>query len=211
MQTIDMQTWPRRQHFEKFNAFDYPQFNLCANVDITAWTAWIKPLKIPLTMSFVYLIARAANEIPEFRTRIHGQEVVVHELVHPSTTVLADNDTFSFCTIPFAEPFSAFAVQAAERVAAAKKQPALDDGGRDDLLFLSSIPWVSFTGLVHPIHMHPVDSVPRISWGKFFADGENWKMPLSVQVHHALMDGLHVGRYYKLVQDYLNAPEELLS
>jgi chloramphenicol O-acetyltransferase type A len=33
-------------------------------------------------------------------------------------------------------------------------------------------------------------------------------MPLSVQVHHALMDGIHVGRYYEKFQAYLDHPGE---
>jgi chloramphenicol O-acetyltransferase type A len=59
---------------------------------------------------------------------------------------------------------------------------------------------------MHPLDMYPVDSVPRFAWGKFYEDGQLLKMPLSVQGHHALMDGLHVGRFYAEVQDYLDHP-----
>jgi chloramphenicol O-acetyltransferase type A len=37
------------------------------------------------------------------------------------------------------------------------------------------------------------------------------KMPLSVQAHHALMDGLHMGRFYAKVQDYLHQPGFVLG
>jgi chloramphenicol O-acetyltransferase type A len=76
---------------------------------------------------------------------------------------------------------------------------------------MTSIPWVSFTGFVHPIHMHPVDSVPRFSWGKYFTDDDRIKMPLSVQGHHALMDGFHVGRYFQQVQKYLDTLESWIE
>jgi chloramphenicol O-acetyltransferase type A len=36
-------------------------------------------------------------------------------------------------------------------------------------------------------------------------------MPLSAQGHHALMDGFHLGRFYALVQEYLDAPEVYLG
>jgi chloramphenicol O-acetyltransferase type A len=36
-------------------------------------------------------------------------------------------------------------------------------------------------------------------------------MPLSVQGHHALMDGLHVGRYYEIAQTYLQNPGSFLD
>ena len=31
-------------------------------------------------------------------------------------------------------------------------------------------------------------------------------LPISVEVHHALMDGLHVGRYLSRMEDMLNEP-----
>jgi len=37
------------------------------------------------------------------------------------------------------------------------------------------------------------------------------KMPLSVQGHHAIMDGIHMGRYYETLQDYLYHPEVVLG
>jgi len=32
-------------------------------------------------------------------------------------------------------------------------------------------------------------------FGRIFDDGVQKKMPFSVEVHHALMDGIHVGKY----------------
>ncbi len=36
-------------------------------------------------------------------------------------------------------------------------------------------------------------------------------MPLAVQVHHALMDGVHVGKFYARIQEYLSEPGFLLD
>jgi chloramphenicol O-acetyltransferase type A len=41
----------------------------------------------------------------------------------------------------------------------------------------------------------PHDSIPKIAFGRIDAQGDHLWMPLSVEVHHALMDGLHVGRF----------------
>lgn len=212
MRHIDLSTWPRRKHFEVYNAFDYPHFNLCANVDITALYPFVKQRSLSLNITLIYLFARVANAIPEFRQRIREGQVVEHGVVHPSSTILTEGDLFSFCTIPFVADYAAFAAQAAVIIEQMKQQPRLEDEpGQDDLLFMSSLPWVSFTALQHPIHMHPVDSVPRIAWGKFFTAGDAMKMPLSVQVHHALLDGVHLGRYYTRVQEYLDQPKRLIE
>jgi len=212
MRHINLETWPRREHFRVFNAWDYPHFSLCANVDLTAFYPVVKQRGISFTVATVYVLARAANAIPEFRYRIRAGEVVEHEIVHPATTILKNNDLFTFCTIDYTEDFSLFAARAAEQIAYVKEHPTLEDEpGQDDLLFMTSIPWVSFTSVMHPFQLHPVDSVPRFAWGKFFEDGEFLKMPLGVQAHHALMDGIHVGRFYEKVQDYLCHPGFVLG
>lgn len=212
MRTIDLATWPRRAHFEMFNAMDFPHFNLCAPVDVTAFHPFVRTHGLSFTVATAYLLARAANEIPEFRYRIRGGDVVAHEVVHPSTTILAEEDLFSFCTIRYAAAFPTFLERATAQVARVRAQPTLEDEpGQDDLLYMTSIPWVSFTSFMHPLHMRPVDSVPRFAWGKIYEDGDALKMPLSVQAHHALMDGVHMGRYFACVQAYLDDPATALT
>jgi chloramphenicol O-acetyltransferase type A len=106
----------------------------------------------------------------------------------------------------YTDDFSVFTTRATEQIEYVLRHPHIkDEPGEDNLLYMTAIPWVSFTGFMHPIDF-PVDSIPRFAWGKFFQDGQNLKMPLSVQGHHALMDGLHMGRYYEKVQDYLRQP-----
>ena len=212
MRQINLETWPRREHFRLFSAYDYPHGSLCANVDLTRFYPVVKQRGLSFTVATVYVLARAANEIPEFRQRIRAGQVVEHEIVHLATTILAGEDLFSFCAIDYSEDFSLFAAGAAERIAYVQEHPTVEsDPGQDDLFYMTAIPWVSFTGLMHPLDLHPVDSVPRIAWGKFFEEGEFLKMPLSVQAHHALVDGVHMGRFYEKVQDYLHHPGFVLG
>ena len=212
MRQIDLETWPRRELFRLFSTWDYPHFNMCANVDLTAFHPFLKEHSISFTVAIIYTITRAANAIPEFRYRLQAGRVVEHEIVHPSTTILTNDDLFGFCQLPYTEDFSAFAARAAKKIAFARKHLTVkDNAGQDNLLYMTAIPWVSFTSFMHPIDLSPVDSVPRFAWGKFFEEGKSMKMPLSVQAHHALMDGIHMGRFYAIVQDYLHHPGTILN
>ena len=212
MRKIDIETWPRREHFKFFGSLNHPHAGLSANVDVTAFYPAVKQRSISFTVATTYMIARAANAIPEFRHRIRGEEVVEHDIVHPAITFLTTEDLFSFAWFEYIEDFSLFAARAAERIAHVREHGTLEEEpGRDDALFMTPIPWVSFTGVMHPMQFHPEDSVPRIAWGKFFKDGDLLKMPLAVQGHHALMDGIHIGRFYYKVQDYLDHPDSVLG
>lgn len=212
MRYIDMETWPRRAHFRHFIGLAYPHIGLCAPVDLTAFYPAVKQRGVSFSVAMAYVLARAANAIPEFRCRIRKETVVEHAVVHPSTTVLTGQDLFSFCNIEYTADFSLFTAFAEERIAYVKEHPTLEDeSGQDDLLYMTTIPWVSFTSFVHPIDLNPADSIPRFAWGKRFEESGRLRMPLNVQVHHALMDGIHIGRFYEAVQECLQQPGLILD
>lgn len=210
MKYIDLDNWPRKDHYSFFSKFDYPQFNICGNLDITNFYKFIKEREMPFFISTVYASSKAANLIPELKLRIRDGRVVEHEVVSPSFTVMTESDLFSFCTVEHSEPYEKFNLDAEREINNRKVNGTIEnEPGRDDLLYVTSIPWFSFTSVTHPIHMNPVDSIPRISWGKYFEENGKIKLPFSVQVHHALVDGLHVGQYFNLLQEFLDNPSTL--
>ena len=168
-------------------------------MDITELLQQIKAHQLAFTPTIVYLCARVANELPVFRQRIREDHIVEHDLVHPSFTVNTEQaDVFSFCEVDFEYDYKGFVDRAKDMIARMADEPSLEDEDeRDDYLFFSSIPWISFTSMQHAMQYHPHDSVPRIVWGKYYQDQDRVKMPLSVQVHHALVDGRDVGAYFQ--------------
>jgi len=211
MRVIDMESWSRREHFNLFKSYGYPHFGMCANVDLSAFYPAVKQRGSSFTVAVAYLISRASNAVPEFRYRIRGEDVVEYDIVHPGFTYLVGDDLFTFCIVDYDEEFSTFEVNAANRIAFIKENPTLENEPRDDVLYTTSIPWVSFTSFLHPMHLQPEDSIPRFVWGKFFKEGDNLKMPLGVQGHHAVIDGLHVGRFYEEIENLLQQPELIMG
>ncbi len=202
----------RKKHFDFFNGMNHPHFAISANVEITALLRYIKQEKLPTTPALVYVIARAANEIPEFRWRIRNHKVIEHSSVRPSFTVPTKaSEVFSFCTVDYVTDATTFIQNAQTQIDKMQTEPSFEDEEhQDDYLFLSAIPWVSFTGVQHAMHYHPSDSVPRISWGKFFEQNGKTFMPLGVQVHHAVVNGRQVGDYYQSVEKIAANPYDFL-
>jgi chloramphenicol O-acetyltransferase type A len=211
MKKISFTNPHRKKHFDFFRKMDQPHFNITAPLVVGPWKGWVKDKGLPFTTTMVYTMAKVANQIPEFRYRIRGEEVVEHEAVHPSFTVRTNaSDVFSFCYVPFAGHLPAFLEEAGRQIAHMKDQPRFeDDPDRDDYLFLSAFPWVSFTSMQHAMHYSPTDSVPRISWGKAFESEGKLQIPVAVQAHHAVVDGIHMGRFFELLTDFFQNPEKI--
>ncbi len=70
MRHIDLNSWSRRKHFEFFSGFDHPHFSMCSNLDATALRKETEQHGVSFSVAKCYVLARAANAIPEFRYRI---------------------------------------------------------------------------------------------------------------------------------------------
>ncbi len=202
MKLIEFKSAHRQKHFDFFNSMNHPHFCVTADVNIHGLLAFAKEYQLSKMLTIVYAISRTCNDIKEFRWRIRDGKVYEHQSVSPSFAVATDvDDVFSFCTVKYSEDSKEFTARALQIMDQMKTNPSFEDEeGRDDFLFLSALPWIQFTGIQHAMHYHPSDSVPRISWGKYFKKDGQWHMPLSVQVHHATVDGRHVGQFYELFE-----------
>ena len=61
----------------------------------------------------------------------------------------------------------------------------------------SSLPWFSFSEMKHAGSFKTGDSAPRISTGRLIEKEKRLLLPISITVHHGLVDGLHVGEFVK--------------
>ena len=139
--------------------------------------------------------------------------MVIHDRIHGASTLLLDNQSFKFYHFDFDEDFERFqaGAKAALEYARATADSMDNQLERDDLIYYSVLPWISFTAFSHARKANRQDAIPKIVFGKYFSEGEIVKMPLSVEVHHALMDGVHVGQYFQKLQDCLSSPHGALG
>ena len=212
MRYVDIESWNRRAQFEFFKQYDLPFFNICSELDVTALHETVKARRQSFFAVSLYCSLRAANEIEEFRYRIRDNRVIVHDVVHAGSTVLNDDETFSFCYFDYSKDFGVFEANMNNVLT----EHRTTDGGlnpqddRDDMIHYSVVPWIRFTSVSHPRRLRPMDSVPKIVFGQYHESAKRLCIPISVEVHHAMMDGLHVARYLELVQHYANNASDFL-
>jgi len=207
VRVIDQENWPRRQHFGIFRGFDHPHISLSVQVDITDLWEKRDRLHASPTTGLVYVLTKAANRVPELRQRIRGEQVVEHDVIHPLIPVLSRDDRFSPCPLSYDDCFRSFAADTEERIAKAKERVSLDGWvydknghlKRDDLLSITVLPWLSFTAfsLTRPWE----DSIPLLAYGKVLGDGSRDHLPVSIDFHHGLVDGLHIARLVEFTEE----------
>ena len=211
---LDLSTWARREVFEFFRAFDKPYFNICAQVDVTALLQYLRERPdLSVSLAYHYASLRVANEIEPFRYRLREGRVRVYDVIHGGTTVLLPNESFTLAYFDYNHDFQEFMSEAKRSIVAAQcGDGAFRDRSDDDArIHFTTIPWVSFTSFSHARNWGREDSIPKLAFGKFIKASDRTLLPISVEVHHALVDGVHVGKYLNALEDSLAKPEDFLS
>ena len=209
---LDLTSWARRDLFEFFRGYSNPYFNVCTRVDVTNLLSLLRARPgASVSLAFHYFALRVANATEPFRYRLRDGKVFVNDVINGGTTVPLPNESFTFAYFDYHEDFQKFLSEADSAIKRAQAERALKPTMRDDLIYFTTLPWVSFTSFAHARNHGRGDSVPRIAFGKFTKENERLLLPISVEVHHALMDGLHVGRYLNSLEEALRKPQDYIG
>lgn len=203
---IDLETWPRTDLFRLYRGYDRPHYILTSRVDVTRLMTLCKPSGISVYRACLYAIGAGLHAVPALRQRFAGDQVYEYDHIQLSMSVPMDGGGFNFAYIPFDSDFARFDLAAAAGIAAAASSKDLQAhaGNRDQVAYLSCLPWLDFTA-VNNAMPDSHDCIPRISWGKITATSDGgYDMALGIEVHHALVDGEHLGAFFAQTQQSLD-------
>ena len=194
---IDLENYERRGQFELFRSYANPYAGITMNVDITALLPVLREKGHNFFFTVLYCTSQALNSVPEFRRRIVGDELVEYEHCDMSYTLMTETGAYCYCEESCEEPYEEFLQNAQEHKLQALQKKSFDDGEDPNrLCFVSSLPWLSFTDIQQPLPQ-PADSIPRITWGKYFEQNRKILLPYNITFNHALADGVHAGRFFE--------------
>lgn len=213
---IDMNTWPRREHFHYFAHMAPTGYSLTVEVDVTRLRAALKRRELKFYPAYLWLVTHSLNAQEAFRLAEKEGVLGVYDTLTPLYAVFhRDDKTFSMQWTAFDEDFAAFYrgwVRDQERYGENHGFLARRDAlPPENAYTVSCMPWVSFRHFA----VHSYDSkayyFPSVEAGRF----EEWDgrtiLPLSITCHHAATDGWHVKGFLEQLQREADSFEERLT
>lgn len=194
-QFIDLEHWNRKEHFKFFSAFDDPFFGITTLVDFTNIYRRCKEERKSFFLYSVHFLLQCVNETEAFKLRIEGGQVVKYDTIHVSPTIGREDGTFGFGFFEYDADLDLFIQKAEKEIERVRNGSGLsfsDHTEREDLIRYSALPWFVFSEMKHAVSFGRGDSVPRISTGKLVKENDKYLLPVSITVHHALVDGRDV-------------------
>ena len=203
---IDVETWPRKDAYQLFSRGYLPYFSVTTPLDVTELRRFTKKEGLSFYRAMVYIVSRAMNELEPFRLRIRKDGIAVCETVSPSYTTAGRDGSFGISDVEYlpGETMVDFCRRALEKEASQREQMVVQDDVRDDLIFISSVPWFVTTSVLQEQPTNPDDSFPRVLWDRIHEEHGRKLVNFTVQLNHRLLDGSHV-------RDLLLRMEELMA
>jgi chloramphenicol O-acetyltransferase type A len=216
---LDLATWPRRAAFHFFRGYAKPWFSVCARLDVARLKQAVADSRVgSFWLGYHHVAMAVANAGAPLRLRFtaDGQGARLVQRVHAGTTVMRSDGSFGMLTLHQAATLAQYAARNAQAVAAARHADALflppdDLPAGEALIHTTTLPWIHFTSFEHARERERDADVPKIAFGRAERDGTRLLMPLAIEVHHALVDGLHVGEYLAALQQACDEPAALVS
>ncbi|MGE0076444.1 MAG: CatA-like O-acetyltransferase [Bacteroidales bacterium] len=205
---LDIENWERRDHFNFFRKFEEPFWGVTVEINCTLAYDYCKKNSLSFFLYYLHKSLVAANFIEPFRYRIADDRVYVYNTVNASPTINRDNGTFGFAYMDYIENFDKFYDAAKHEIVRIKSTSGLVPAiSGENVIHYSSMPWINFSSMSHARSFSFPDSCPKITFGKMIEKDGQKVMPVSVHVHHALMDGYHVGLFIDKYQELMNHSE----
>jgi chloramphenicol O-acetyltransferase type A len=205
---LDIENWNRKEHFLFFKQMEEPFFGATVKIDCTKAYQAAKDLDCSFFIYYLHKTLVTVNTVESFRYRISEDTIFVHDTVNGSATIGREDGTFGFSLIEYNADFTTFKKNALTEIERVQNTTGLFTRTfeEDNVIHFSAIPWLNFTSLSHARSYSFPDSCPKISFGKMIiaANGKR-TMPMSVHVHHGLMDGFHLGQFVDKFQGLMNS------
>jgi chloramphenicol O-acetyltransferase type A len=206
----------RRDRFELFNSMESPLINITFPLTVPDFRDFCKTKRYPPFHFFLYTVFRALMKVENFRYRIFEDEVIKIDRIIPSYTVMNEDQVLNFTRFEHSDDLNVFVKRSlASRDESVRSRQLLHAASTftareiKDYVFITSLPWLDFTSIQHPVYKFKSADIPSLAWGKFTTEGNGeLTMSFSVQAHHGFVDGFHI---HQLAEEITNQIKTLIS
>ena len=198
---IDLATWPRAAQFHMFRGFERPHYATTVRVNVTNMMTARKSNGLSPFRHTIWAIGKGLHAVPELCMRFKGETVTQYRRLLLSPTIPLENGDFRYTYLAWNPDRTRFDSHAADKISDVRDGTPLNanDGTIEDVAYLSCLPWSDYTSLDNALP-NADDCIPRVSWGKIVEGVNGFEMAMTLQVHHALVDGRQVGVFFQATE-----------
>lgn len=201
-QEINPQDSSRAEAFSMWISSPVPMVTLVKTFDVTRLVKVSKKSSMKFNVLMCWCICKAASSIEEFFLLPVPGHLYRFDKLAVNVVVLNDKGGITLCDVPYSEDISQFNADYLEvtcRAAKTCKSTSLEDAM---IIGTSALPYTELDCIVNQYSGRWNN--PFLAWGKYRKGLFKTTLPISLQFHHAQMDGMQACRFLNNLQHEIN-------
>lgn len=209
---VDINNWKRKLAYETFSNYNDPYTGIVSKINITDLINFCKKNSISFYGCMTYFILKSMSEIDAFSYGYgkENDEMFVYKfdsLAVTATVIDKDNELNFTRYIEYNDDISTFLLEFSRaKMDAVNAIPYYKITGLENMnkVNITCIPWISFSNFKDAINLNEKNSKPKICWGKYYLEGSQYYINISLLVNHAFQDGYHMGLFFNKLQQNID-------
>lgn len=207
---IDMETWPRKTHWNYYRNLVKAQTSMTKKVDVTDFVRKSHEKNEKISPNLLYIFSKTVNSLDCMKMfALEDGNPAIWDVVHPNFTIFHEDDkTFSDVWIEYNENSEIFLKNYSEVIEKYKDKKGIKvrEDQPANFFCISGLPWVSYDSFTtSTAGDRPPMLFPVLNYGKYEKMNGRLMMPVSITIGHAAMDGYHEAVFFNLLQENLDS------
>ena len=199
---INPQDSIRSEAFSMWMSSPVPMVTLVKTFDVTRLVKVSKKSGVKFNVLMCWCICKAASSIEEFFLLPEPGHLYRYDKLAVNVVVLNDKGGITLCDVPYSEDISQFNadyLEVTRRAAKTCKSISLEDAM---IIGTSALLHTELDCIVNQYSGRWNN--PFLAWGKYRKGLFKTTLPISLQFHHAQMDGMQACRFLNNLQHEIN-------
>ena len=199
---INPQESSRAEAFSMWMSSPMPMVTLTKTLDVSRLRKMSRKTGIKFTVLLCWCICKAASSIEEFFLLPVPDHLYRFDKLAVNVIVLNDKGGITLCDVPYSEDISQFNTDYLKITCQAAKTCKSSSLEEAMIIGTSALPQTELDGIVNQYSGRWNN--PFLAWGKYRKGLFKTTLPISLQFHHAQMDGMQACCFLNNLQHEIN-------
>lgn len=202
-QEIDPKKTSRSKAYELWMKSPQPMVTIVKTIDVTRLRKVSRRKHMKFNMLLCWCIGRAASAFDEFYLLPTKEKFYRFDRLALNVIVNNAEGGISLCDVPYSDDLQQFSsdYDTITQKCAATCCDIFDEEA--NIVGTSAITATEFDCLIN--QYSGIYNNPYLAWGRYHRHWLRYKLGISIQFHHAQMDGTHAARFLEKLQQTINA------
>lgn len=196
---VDPNETSRGEAFSQWMLSPQPMVTFVKTIDVSRLRKKSRKTGMKFNVLLCWCMAKAASQIEEFYLLPQGDKLYRYDRLAVNVIVANRKGGISLCDVPFSEDIHEFNADYLEITG--KTAESCETTSLDEYMILGTSA-ILYTELDSVINQYTGKyNNPYVAWGKYRKGFWKTTLPVSIQFHHAQMDGSQACQFLNLLQE----------